>query len=124
MECSVCRTLFLFLFLHLLLVLALPYLHQDIGLQGEELPEMVCKKSSFREAGEGVETVWFGGGESKRGMMLSSMTRFGMAWERKLKLIRGETGDTASSICMLNSKALVLGCSSCHGGRREEDWEA
>ena len=51
---------------------------------------MVCGKSSFREAGEGVETVWFGGGEIKRGMMLSSMTRSGMAWERKLKLIRGD----------------------------------
>ena len=73
---------------------------------------MVCGKSSFREAGEGVETVWFGGGEIKRGMMLSSMTRSGMAWERKLKLIRGEQGDSTSSICKLDSKELVLGCSS------------
>jgi len=38
-------------------------------------------------------------------MMLSSMTRSGLACERKLELIRGEQGDTTSSFCKLVSIA-------------------
>ena len=37
--------------------------------------------------------------------MLSSMIRSGLAWERKLELIRGEQGDTTSSFCKLVSIA-------------------
>ena len=37
--------------------------------------------------------------------MLSSMTRSGLACERKLELIRGEQGDTTSSFCKLVSIA-------------------
>ena len=38
-------------------------------------------------------------------MMLSSMTRSGLAWERKLELIRVEPRDTSSSFCKLVSIA-------------------
>ena len=77
---------------------------------------MVCTKSSLWEAGEGEEPVWHGSGERDRGMMLSSMTRSGLACERKLELIRGEQGDTTSSFCKLVS--IAGGVLFDHGGRR------